>query len=157
MGSSKKAFRNAVVATLTSTLEQHGFARWKPLGRDDGPVLHYERRADSGRDLVDLQFDKHGAWQCFVNLARVRGEKVETMFEGEVATDIVTIAQLSERTRLKGNAFSGAFKSPLLLRIAGKAEQAGEVVGRQIANRMNLTEQWFKTQEPSERLQRYKL
>jgi hypothetical protein len=157
MASSKKRFREGVTGVVAPVLIDHGFREWKPSGRDDAPILHFERCVADSRDLIDIQFDKHGRSKCFVNLARIRGETVETMFEGFLPVESVTIAHLRERTRLKGNSMCGAFTPPLLMRWTGKVEQAGRAVGEQIAKHMDDAEQWFETQQPNEHVQNYKL
>lgn len=79
------------------------------------------------------------------------------MFEGLLPAESVTIAHLRERTRLKGSSMWGSFKPPLLMRWTGTAEQAGRTVGEQISKQMGDAEKWFKTQQPNERVQSYKL
>jgi hypothetical protein len=157
MASSKKEFRNGLYVALVPVLTDHGFKEWRPGGRDEAPILHFERHLDKRRDLLDIQFDKYGRWQCLVNLASISGESVETMYEGRVPAESATIAHLRERTRLKGKSLSGAFRPSLFSRWMGTPADAGAAVGRRIAEHWSEAEKWFQTQQLNKHLECYKL
>jgi hypothetical protein len=104
-----------VAQELTQALGSLGFELWRPPSGSHPLVVHLARSVGSRRDLIDVQFDKRGRRTCFFNLAIVKGEQTETMFDGTVASDSVEIVQLRWRCRLWGRRLVGAFGPPLLL------------------------------------------
>lgn len=124
MAAVRREFRKKLLDQLTPYLETHGFKRWKPSGRDEAPTVYFARHRSSVRDLLDLAFDKYGRLAFFVNLASVKGEWAETMFEGVLPAHQVTTSHLRQGCRLVGGKFSQPLKPTLLSRMRGATQAA---------------------------------
>ncbi len=114
------------------------------------------RRVGNRRDLFEVQLDKNGRRAGFVNLASIKADRIETMFEGLIAADEVTTADLSESCRFRGNSWFGAFKPSFLDRIVSRTE-FGRVIGERIVSRFHIADAWFRQRKSSSRLQQYRL
>lgn len=143
MVASKREFRQQVLSHLLPYLESHGFKNWKPSGRSDVPAVYLERHRQGKRDLIDIQFDKHGRLAFFVNLASLDGESVETMFEGIMPVKEVTTAHLYEQCRLVGGRMSQAFKPGLLSRL-GSVSRAAEQTATFFIRSFDEAQEWFE-------------
>lgn len=156
MAVSKQKFRQQVLEQIVPYLESQGFTKWKPSGRNDVPVVYFERYRQGVRDLVELGFDKHGRLAFFVDLASISGEMVETMFEGTLPTSQVTSAHLNERCRLRGGGMSQAFKPTLISRLGGVTKAAEQTASLFISNFKEARE-WFEGGVVGNHIMNYRL
>lgn len=156
MTASKREFRQHVLKCLLPYLESHGFKKWKPSGRNEVPAVYLERYRQGKRDLIDIQFDKHGRLAFFVNLASVAGESVETMFEGILPAKEVTTAHLQEHCRLVSGAMSQAFKPGLLSRLGG-ASRAAKQTATLFIKSFAEAQEWFERGTTGPHIQTYRL
>jgi hypothetical protein len=150
------AFTKQLLEVIVPVLDRGGFERWTPQGQNGGGTFYFRRRVGPRRDLFEVQLDKYGRRACFVNLASLESEQVETMFEGLVSADAVTTAHLSHRCRLRGNSMFGAFKPSLWERFFSSSDFGRKIAGR-IVSCFDVADAWFTQRRSSPRLRQYRL
>lgn len=156
MAASKQEFRQQVLDHLLPYLESHGFKKWRPGGRNEVPTVYLERYRHGKRDLLDIQFDKHGRLAFFVNLASVTDESVETMFEGVLPTNQITTAHLREHCRLTGKGMSQSFRPTLFSRFGGIAK-AAETAAALFTSFYAEAHDWFESGTVGPHIKMYRL
>lgn len=143
MASNKREFRQQVLVHLQPYLEGQGFRKWQPSGRREVPVVYFERYRQGKRDLLDIQFDKYGRLAFFVNLASVKGDQIETMFEGLFPVTQVSTDHLHQGCRLRGGMMSQSIKPPFLSRF-GAVGRAAKGAAMVVIRHFKEVEAWFE-------------
>lgn len=145
MKSERREFTKAFRATITSAIEAAGFQWWRPGGPDRDGIYYFRRRRGENYDFVEISFEKYGSDSVYVDLGSFWGDSVETPYDGPVAAEQATAADLprSDRARLKGSTWFGAFRAPLWKSFRSGAAR-GKLTAERIIARIDAAEAWFR-------------